>query len=82
MYRWKKDLQSLPLIFENTLLTYLEQHKHLCVILQNKCKWDEHIKCNVTKGHILLAYLYSFKSRLSMKSLENTYKASIVPHFY
>ena len=41
-------LRPLPLKLENTLLTDLEQHKHLGVILQNNGRWDSHIKsmCN------------------------------------
>ena len=40
--RKKQQLRTLPLKFENTLLTAQEQHKHLGVILQHNCKWDEH----------------------------------------
>ena len=77
----EKELRPLPLKFENTLLTALEQHKHLGVILQNNCKWDEHIKCIIAKSPVLVACLRSYKYRLSRKSLENMYEPFILLHF-
>ena len=74
----KKDLRPLPIKFEDTAR---EQHKHLGVILQKYCEWDEHIKSIIVKGRILVACLRSDEYRLSRKSLENVYKSVILPHF-
>lgn len=71
----------LPLYFENTLLKPTSNHKHLGVILQDDCKWDEHINSIVTKCRPLVNCLRTYKYRLSRQALENLYKSYILPHF-
>ena len=70
---------SNSLYFDNTLLQTSEHHKHLGVILQSNCKWDQHITNLVNKCRTQINCLCSYKYRLSRKSLETMYKSYILP---
>ena len=71
----------LPLRFEDITLQDTAQHKHLRIILQNNCKWDEHIRSIASKVNLLISCLRSYKYRLTRKTLETMYKSFILPHF-
>ena len=61
----------LPLKFEDITLKDTAQHKHLGIILQNNCKWDEHIRSIASKVNLLISCLRSYKYRLTRKNLGN-----------
>ena len=71
----------LPLTFGNTLLQSSHRHKHLGLVLQSNCKWDEQIKNIVSTVTMLVSCLKSYKYKLNRKALETMYKSFIVPHF-
>lgn len=71
----------LPLTFNNIQLQSSDKHKHLGLILQSNCKWDEQIKSIMNTVTMLLACLKSYKYKLNRKSLETMYKSFILPHF-
>ena len=52
-------------------------HKHRGVILQNNCRWDEHIRSVINK----ISCLRSYKYKISRKALETMYKSFILPPF-
>jgi len=76
----KRTPTFLPLHFGTSILTEVDQHKHLGIILQTDCKWTSHINMIISKCRPFLACLRSFKHRLSRKALEILYKSFIVPH--
>ena len=67
------------LYFDNVLLNTSTHHKHLGIILQGNCKWDEHINNLVSKCRTQINCLCSYKYRLNRKSLETMYKSYILP---
>jgi hypothetical protein len=72
---------TLPLYFGNSQLNDLTNHKHLGVILQNNCKWDEHVFSVCNKAQLLISCLKSYKYILNRKTLEIMYKSFILPIF-
>ena len=67
--------------FSNSELSPCEYHKHLGIILQGNCKWDNHIRHIQSSCRTLINCLRSFKYRLNRKSLEIMYKSFILPLF-
>ena len=67
------------LYFDNTLLNTSEYHKHLGIILQNDCKWEQHITNLIKKCRTQINCLRSYKYRLNRKSLETMFKSYILP---
>ena len=76
----KRQPQTLPLTFTNEILTDKVMHKHLGVILQNNCKWNNHIESIVAKTRLLVACLRSYKYKFSRKTLNTIYTSFILPH--
>ena len=76
----RRQINTLPLYFDDQILTETPMHKHLGVILQNNCKWDNHIDSVVAKCRLLIACLRSFKYTFSRKTLTTLYKSFILPH--
>lgn len=70
-----------PLYFGSCTLSEQNSHKHLGLIFQNNCKWEDHIHSIIQKVTLLLSCLRSFKYKLSRKALEIMYKSFILPHF-
>ena len=69
------------LSFGDVTLNSRPEHKHLGVILQNNCKWDQQINYIISKARLQVACLRSYKYKLSRKTLEIMYKSYILPHF-
>ncbi|WP_419611672.1 reverse transcriptase domain-containing protein [Thiolapillus sp.] len=69
------------LVFDSTLLNNTTHHKHLGVVLQNNCRWDEHIRSISNKTNMLISCLRSYKYKISRMALETMYKSFIMPHF-
>ena len=49
------------LTFEGSILTHVDSHKHLGLIIQHNGKWDEHIDAIVTRCRSLVSCLKSYK---------------------
>ena len=73
--------QNQQLAFGSTTLKETPSHKHLGIILQNNCRWDEHIRFVINKTSILISCLRSYKYKISRKALETMYKSFILPLF-
>ena len=69
------------LTFEGSILTPVDSHKHLGLIIQHNGKWDKQINAIVTRCCSLVSCLKSYKYRLSRKSLEIMYTFFILPIF-
>ena len=50
--------QNQQLTFGSTTLTETPSHKHLGIILQNNCRWDEHIRSVINKTSMLIFCLH------------------------
>ena len=72
--------QNQQLIFGSTILKDAAHHKHLGVILQNKCKLDEHTRSVINKTSMLIFCLRSYKYKIRRKALETMYKSFILLH--
>ena len=77
----RDNLPNPNLYFSQTLLLESTQHKHLGLILQNNCKWREHVNYIIKKVSPLINCLKSLKYRLTRKPLETMYKSFILPIF-
>ena len=73
--------QNQQLTFGSTILKETPSHKHLGVILQNNCRWDEHIRSVINKTSTLISCLRSYKYKISRKALETMYKSFVLPLF-
>lgn len=73
--------KNQQLIFGSTILKDTTHHKHFGVILQNNCKWDEHIRSIINKTNMLISCLRSYKYEIGRKALETMYKSFILQHF-
>ena len=73
--------QNQQLTFGSTTLKETPSHKHLEIILQNNCRWDEHIRSVINETSMLISCLRSYKYKISRKALETIYKSFIFPLF-
>jgi len=73
--------QNQQLTFGSTTLKGTTSHKHLGIILQNNCRWDEHIRSVINKTSMLISCLRFYKYKISRKTLETMYKSFILPFF-
>ena len=71
----------LQLTFGTKNLKPSQSHKHLGLIVQHNCRWDEHIRNICQKINMLISCLRNYKYKLNRKSLETMYKSFILPHF-
>ena len=71
--------QNQQLTFGSTTLKETPSHKHLGIILQTNCRWDEHIRSVINKTSMLISCLRSYKYKISRKALETMYKSFIFP---
>ena len=73
--------QNQQLTFGSTTLKETPSHKYLGIILQNNCRWDEHIRSVLNETSMLISCLWSYKYKISRKVLETMYKSFILPLF-
>ena len=73
--------QNQQLTFGITTLKETPSHKHLGVILQNNCRWDEHIRSVINKTSMLISCLRSYKYKIKRKASETMYNSFILPLF-
>ena len=64
--------------FGRTILEDTHSHKHLAIIFQNNCNWENHIKMLIAKCRCQVACLRSFTYRLRRKALETMYRSFIL----
>ena len=75
-----RSLTNYPnVIFDNTQLSFVENHKHLGVYIKSKGKWDKHIDYIINKCARLLGLMRSMKFKLSRISLNRMYLSYIGP---
>ena len=73
--------QNQQLTNGSTTLKETPSHKHLGIILQNNCRWDEHNRSVINKTSMLISCLRSYKYKISRKGSETMYKLFILPLF-
>ena len=73
--------QNQQLTFVSTTLKETPSHKYLGIILQNNCRWDEHMRSVINKRSMPIFCLRSYKYKISRKALETMYKSFILPLF-
>ena len=69
-----------PIIMNNSLLSNIQTHKYLGVILDSKMSWTQHIayvKNKVAKG---IGIMFKARPYLDRRSLVNLYNAYIYPY--
>ena len=75
-----RSLTNYPnIIFDNTQLSFVENHKHLGVYINSKGKWDKHIDYIINKCARLLGLMRSMKFKMSRMSLNKMYLSYIRP---
>ena len=73
----KDDPDPPPLIFGNTQVTEVTDHKHLGVTLTNDLSWGSHIENIVSSAGKCLDVLNALKHLLDRKTLEQVYKSFV-----
>ena len=68
-----------PLTMNNTIITEVDQHKHLGLTLSNDCKWQHHVKHITSKAWQRIGLLRQLKFTLKRKTLEHVYITFIRP---
>ena len=69
------------LIFNDTILTTVQNHKHLGITLSNDGKWHDHIRNVMLSVSKLIGVLRKNKFSLSRKTLNQIYVSFIRPKF-
>ena len=68
-----------PLLFQQTPLQCVENHKHLGVILDKTLKWEKHISYVIEKVSYRLNCMRRLQNTVPRKCLETVYKCMIRP---
>ena len=75
-----RSLTNYPnIIFDNTQLSFVENHKHLGVYINSKGKWDKHIDYIINKYARSLGLMRSMKFKMSRMSLNKMHLSYIRP---
>ena len=73
------DLVKPSLIFNNTILDFVDNHKHLGLTLSSDDKWHAHIDDILTSASGTLGILRSLKYKLCRKALNQIYLSYLRP---
>ena len=73
------DLVKPSLIFNNTILDFVDNHKHLSLKLSSDGKWHAHIDNILTSASRTLGILRSLKYKLCRKALNQIYLSYLRP---
>ena len=73
------DLVKPSLIFNNTMLDCVDNHKHLGLTLSSDGKWHAHIDNMLTSASRTLGLLRSLKYKLCRKALNQIYLSYLRP---
>lgn len=79
LFTSSNEVQNLNLIFDNILINFVENHKHLGLILSSNAKWHEHIENISSSVSKILGIMRSIKFRLTRKALNNVYISYVRP---
>ena len=75
-----KQIDRIPnLVFEDTNIQFVENHKHLGVTLNNKGQWNDHIDSILQSASKVIGLMRKLKFTLNRKSLNQIYLSYIVP---
>ena len=77
--RKKTRVVHPPLVFNDTAVSEVKQHKHLCLTFNYNLSWNVHISDLVEQSSRTLNILKSLKYKLSRNALEKIYKSFIRP---
>ena len=75
----KKIVTGTPILYDNTPLKEVRNHKHLGVLFNNKLTWTDHIQALVSKVSKLKDVMLYLKNRLDRNTLDHIYKAFVRP---
>ena len=67
------------LIFDNTELVFVDNHKHLGLTFSSDCKWHTHIDNILASASRMLGVLRNLKFRLGRKALNQIYLSYLRP---
>ena len=67
------------LIFDNTLITFVDNHKHLGITLNNKVRWHDHIQNIIKSANKVICVMRRLKFTLSRVALNQIYLAYVRP---
>ena len=72
------DIQPV-LNFDNTLITFVENHKHLGVTFNNRCLWNEHIQNILNSAWKVVGIMRRLKFVLNRQALNQIYLSYVRP---
>jgi hypothetical protein len=75
----KPMLPQSPLYFKGQVLNFVDNHKHLGIVLNNKLSWENHISYVIEKVANRINLIRKIQYRVPRKCLENIYKTMILP---
>ena len=78
--RKAKEINRLPLVFNNTSVSHSSSQKHLGVILDSKLIFDEHLKMVSFKISKTLGLVRKLHNLLPRSALITIYKAFVRPY--
>ena len=67
------------LIFDNTELVFVDNHKHLGLTFSSDCKWHTHIDNILASASRMLGIIRNLKFRLGRKALNQIYLSNLRP---
>ena len=75
-----KSVDELPkLIFQNTDVTFVENHKHLGITFSQNGRWNAHIDTVLRSSSKVLGIMRKLKFTLNRKSLNQIYLSYVAP---
>ena len=66
-------------IFENTLITFVDNHKHLGMTLNNKIRWHDHVQSIIKSANKVICVMRRLKFTFSRAALNQIYLAYVRP---
>ncbi|MCG7867669.1 MAG: hypothetical protein JAY74_15080 [Candidatus Thiodiazotropha taylori] len=67
------------LIFDNTSITFVDNHKHLGITLNNKGRWHDHIQNIIKSANKVICIMRRLKFTLSRAALNQIYLSYVRP---
>ena len=75
-----KQLEQFPnLIFNNTLIQFVKDHKHLGLTLSNKGQWHKHIENILTSAARIIGVMWKLKFTLTRVTLNQINFSFVLP---
>lgn len=79
LFTSSNEVQNLNLVFDNILINFVENHKHLGLTLSSNAKWHAHIENILSSVSKILGIMRSMKFKLTRKALNNVYISYVRP---